>query len=73
MDEKNTILCEQWIENATDEEISLVANKKCILCKGNGMIVDDPSPPGVGLAPGYETYICDCLDHNKVLEIIRGD
>ena len=57
-------------ESAEDWEFAECADKRCPSCHGAGVVKDDPSPFGVGLAPGMETYICDCVTDARILRYL---
>jgi hypothetical protein len=62
---------EIWIEFAPDDKLSEVADKKCKACYGKGLHSENPDP----LLPGTqtETYVCDCLDYEKIQEILNSE
>jgi len=66
-------MIDNWIEKASDSELKLVANPNCSDCMGQGWVIDDPSPAGIGLASGFYVYICDCVNINGVRQILEGE
>ena len=63
---------DSWLDSSSNEELSSVASNDCSICYGKGYYLDDPSPPGIPLSPGYYSLICECLDYKLILAKISN-